>query len=158
MPSPKSKPADTNTEPSPTAEIDAIIAALGDWRGEMLAQLRALIKQAAPDVIEEVKWRKPTNPAGVPVWSHGGIICTGETYKDKVKLTFMNGASIADPSGLFNAGLDGNARRAIDVRAGDKVDTKAFKALVRSAVALNSSDGTAASPAAKKAPAVRAKK
>lgn len=158
MPSPKTKADTSPAQPSPAAEIDAMIAALGDWRGEMLARLRSLIKQAAPDVIEEVKWRKPTNPAGVPVWSHGGIICTGETYKDKVKLTFMNGASIDDPSGLFNAGLDGNARRAIDVRAGDKIDANLFKALIRAAVALNSPDGPAASPAAKNAAAGRAKK
>jgi len=117
--------------------IDAQIAALGDWRGEILARVRTLIKQADPGVIEETKWRKPSNPAGVPVWSHGGIICTGETYKDKVKLTFAKGAALDDPAGLFNASLTGNARRAIDIREGDKVKAVAFKALIREAVALN---------------------
>ncbi len=103
--------------------------------------MRALIKEADPDVVEEVKWRKPTNPMGVPVWEHGGIICTGETYKDKVKLTFAKGASLEDPSGLFNSSLDGNARRAIDFHEGDTIDAKAFKALIREAVALNTSKG-----------------
>ena len=111
--------------------IDAKIAALGDWRGATLARMRALIREADPDVVEEVKWR------GVPVWSHGGIICTGETYKSVVKLTFMKGASLADPAGLFNASLEGNARRAIDIREGEAVDANAFKALIREAVALN---------------------
>jgi hypothetical protein len=117
--------------------IDAKIKELGDWRGEMLARVRAIIKEADPDVVEEVKWRKPSNPRGVPVWSHDGIICTGETYKDKVKLTFVKGASLADPSGLFNASLEGNTRRAIDFHEGDKIDEKALKALIRAAVALN---------------------
>ncbi len=98
--------------------IDAKIEALGDWRGEMLRGIRTLIRQADPEVIEEVKWRKPSNPSGVPVWSHGGIICTGETYKDKVKLTFSNGASLDDPARLFNASLEGGTRRAIDLREG----------------------------------------
>ena len=120
---------------------------LGDWRGETLARVRALIKQADPEVVEEVKWRKPSNPAGVPVWSHDGIICTGETYKDKVKLTFAKGAALLDPSGLFNSSLDGNLRRAIDIREGDKIDEKALKALIRAAVALNTSARTAARPA-----------
>ena len=127
------------SEPTPSQEIDARIAALGDWRGEMLARVRKLIKEAEPEVIEEVKWRTPTNPAGVPVWSHGGILCTGEVYKDKVKITFTKGASLEDPSGLFNASLDGNARRAIDIHEGEKLDAKAFKALIRAAVALNAS-------------------
>jgi hypothetical protein len=118
---------------SPSRLIDARIAELGDWRGKTLARLRALIKQADPDVIEEWKWR------GVPVWSHDGIICTGESYKSAVKLTFLRGASLTDPSGLFNASLEGNARRAIDVHEGDTVDEQAFKALIRAAVALNES-------------------
>jgi hypothetical protein len=119
--------------------IDAKIKALGDWRGETLARVRTLIKQADPDAIEEVKWRKPSNPAGVPVWSHDGIICTGETYKDKVKLTFARGTTLLDPSGLFNSSLDGNIRRAIDIREGDKINEKELKALIRAAVALNTS-------------------
>ncbi len=122
---------------SPSRLIDAKIAALGDWRGEVLARLRSWIKDACADVVEEVKWRKPSNPAGVPVWEHHGILCTGETYKDKVKLTFAHGASLDDPSGLFNASLDGNMRRAIDLREGDSIDETAFKALIRAAVALN---------------------
>lgn len=117
--------------------IDAKIKGLGDWRGETLARLRALIREADPDVTEDVKWRKPSNPLGVPVWEHAGMICTGELYKDKVKLTFAKGAAIEDPSGLFNSGLDGNVRRAIDFREGDEIDAQAFKALVRAAVALN---------------------
>jgi hypothetical protein len=119
--------------------IDSKIAALDDWRGETLARVRALIREADPGVVEAVKWRKPTNPSGVPVWQHGGLVCTGETYRDKVKLTFAKGASLADPSGLFNASLDGNTRRAIDLREGDEIDGAAFKALVREAVAANSS-------------------
>ena len=117
--------------------IDAKIAALGDWRGAMLALIRSLIRQADPGVVEDVKWRKPSNPLGVPVWSHGGILCTGETYKDKVKLTFAQGALLPDPSGLFNAGLDGGTRRAIDLRDSDVIDEAAFRALVASAVAFN---------------------
>ena len=124
---------------SPSDSIDAMIRDLGDWRGETLSRVRALIKQADPEVVEELKWRKPSNPGGVPVWSHGGIICTGETYKNRVKLTFANGASLEDPSGLFNSSLEGNVRRAIDFHEGDKIDEKAFEALVRSAVALNTS-------------------
>lgn len=127
---------------SPSREIDASIEALGDWRGGTLARVRALIRQADPAAVEEVKWRKPSNAMmGVPVWSHDGIICTGETYKDKVKLTFAKGASLDDPAGLFNASLDGNTRRAIDFHEGEKIDEKAFKALVRTAVALNTSKG-----------------
>ena len=113
----------------------------GDWRGDTLSRLRALIKQADPDVVEEVKWRKPSNPGGVPTWSHDGIICTGETYKDRVKLTFAKGASLKDPSGLFNSSLEGNTRRAIDFHEGDEIDEKAFTALIRAAVALNASRG-----------------
>jgi len=119
--------------------IDARIQELGDWRGEMLSRLRALIKQADPKVVEEVKWRKPTNPAGVPVWSHDGIICTGETYKNHVRLTFAKGASLKDPKGVFNASLEGNATRAIIIHEGGKIDEKAFKAIVRAAVSLNTS-------------------
>lgn len=125
------------TAPAASAQIDAKIAALGDWRGEALARLRALIKAADPDVVEGVKWRKPSNPAGVPVWEHAGLICTGEVYKDKVKLTFARGASLDDPAGLFNASLEGGTRRAIDVREGETIDAAAFKALIREAIAAN---------------------
>ncbi|CFX40395.1 conserved protein of unknown function [Candidatus Filomicrobium marinum] len=125
--------------PSPSQLIDAKIEALDDWRGAMLARVRSVIKKADPEIVEEVKWRKPSNPNGVPVWEHAGIICTGETYKDKVKLTFAKGASLDDPSGLFNASLEGNARRAIDIHEGDKIDEKALRALIRAAVALNTS-------------------
>jgi hypothetical protein len=124
-------------EESPSRLIDAKIEQLGDWRGPLLAAVRRLIREADPDVVEEVKWRKPNNPMGVPTWSHDGIICTGETYKDKVKLTFAKGASLDDPSGLFNSSLDGNTRRAIDIHEGDKIDETAFKALIRAAVKLN---------------------
>ena len=127
------------TDESASDAIDEKIRSLGDWRGAVLARLRRLIRDADPDVIETVKWRKPSNPAGVPVWEHGGIICTGEIYKDKVKLTFARGAALDDPSRLFNASLDGGTRRAIDVREGDALDEAAFKALVRDAVALNAS-------------------
>ena len=114
------------------------IKELGDWRGELLSRIRTLIKQADPEMIEERKWRKPSNGmAGVPVWSHDGIVCTGETYKNAVKMTFAHGASLKDPSGLFNSSLEGNARRAIDFHEGDKLDEKALKALIRAAVALN---------------------
>jgi hypothetical protein len=118
-------------------EIDEKLKALGDWRGATLAKLRRLIREADPEVQEAVKWRKPSNPHGVPVWEHDGMICTGETYKDKVKLTFARGASLEDPSGLFNSSLDGGTRRAIDFREEDQVDEAAFKALIREAVALN---------------------
>ncbi|HEX6960720.1 MAG TPA: DUF1801 domain-containing protein [Lacipirellula sp.] len=121
-----------------------------DWRGKTLARIRKLIREADPDVVEEVKWRKPSNPAGVPVWSHAGTICTGETYKDKVKLTFAKGATLADPAGLFNASLDGNARRAIDIYEGDKIDEKALKDLVRAAVALNNSPPSRRTPTSNK--------
>lgn len=123
---------------SPSQLIDARIKELAGWRGEKLALVRGLIRQADPDVVEEVKWRKPSNSMlGVPVWEHAGIICTGETYKNYVKLTFAKGASLEDPSGLFNASLDGGTRRAIDIREGDRIDEDAFKALIRTAVALN---------------------
>jgi len=118
-------------------EIDAKIASLDDWRAGALSRLRTLIKRADPDVIEDVKWRKPSNPAGVPVWSKGGMICTGEIYKDKVKLTFAKGASLQDPTGLFNSSLTGGTRRAIDILEGQDVDEKAFMELIREAVALN---------------------
>ena len=111
----------------------------GDWRGEMLSRLRALIGQADPEAVEECKWKRPSNPWGTPVWSHGGIICTGETYKSVVKMTFARGALLDDPAGLFNSSLDGNLRRAIDFHEGDKVNEKALKALIRAAVALNTS-------------------
>ncbi|MBA3940971.1 MAG: hypothetical protein C0520_07155 [Sphingopyxis sp.] len=117
--------------------IDAKIAGLGDWRGATLAKLRALIREADPGIEETVKWRKPSNPSGVPTWEYAGVICTGETYKDKVKLTFAKGAAVADPAGLFNASLDGNVRRAIDFAEGAAVDAAAFKALVRAAVEAN---------------------
>ncbi|QPB21626.1 DUF1801 domain-containing protein [Rhizobium sp. 007] len=126
-------------EASPSQLIDAKVAALGDWRGETLARLRSLIKKADPEVVEEVKWRKPSNMLGVPVWEHAGIICTGETYKNAVKLTFAKGASLEDPSGLFNSSLEGNTRRAIDFHEGDEIDEKALEALIRAAVALNTS-------------------
>ncbi|MGN6467474.1 MAG: DUF1801 domain-containing protein [Rhizobiaceae bacterium] len=117
--------------------IDAKIEQIGDWRGEMLARLRALIKEADPEVVEAVKWRKPSNPSGVAVWEHDGIICTGETYKGKVKLTFARGASLADPSGLLNGSLNGNVTRAIDIIEQGKIDERAFKALIRAAVEAN---------------------
>ena len=128
------------TGESPARLIDARIRKLGDWRGETLARVRAIIKQADPDVVEEVKWRKPSNGMlGVPVWEHDGIICTGETYKAAVKLTFAKGASLKDPSGLFNASLEGGTRRAIDIHEGEKINEKALKALIREAVEMNTS-------------------
>ena len=133
-------------EASPSELIDERIRKLADWRGDMLARLRALIREADPDVVEDVKWRKPSNPMGVPVWEHAGLICTGETYKSYVKLTFARGASLEDPSGIFNASLEGNARRAIDIREGDKIDEKAFKSLVRAAVNLNAAKKAGATP------------
>ena len=133
---------------SPSHLINASIKALDDWRGETLARVRALIKQTDADVVEAVKWRKPSNAMrGVPVWEHDGIICTGETYKTYVKLTFADGAALEDPSRLFNASLEGSTRRAIDFHEGDKIDEKALKALIRAAVALNTSKGAAARPA-----------
>ena len=121
---------------SASQQIDQRIAQLGDWRGETLARVRALIKEADPEIVEEWKWAKASSP-GTPVWSHDGIVCTGESYKSVVKLTFAKGASLHDPSGLFNSSLDGNVRRAIDIREGDELDADAFKQLVRAAVALN---------------------
>ncbi len=130
----KGAPAATPTE-SPSRLIDARIRELDDWRGDTLAHVRALIRQADPEVVEEWKWR------GVPVWSHAGIICTGETYRNVVKLTFAKGASLADPAGLFNSSLEGNVRRAIDLREGEEIDEEAFRALIRAAVALNGASG-----------------
>ncbi|MER8390162.1 DUF1801 domain-containing protein [Mesorhizobium sp. M0166] len=127
----KSGSMEGNAESSPSQLIDARISELGDWRGKTLSHVRALVKQADPEVIEEWKWR------GVPVWSHAGIICTGETYKNVVKVTFAKGASLPDPSGLFNSSLEGNTRRAIDIREGEDIDENAFKALIRAAAALN---------------------
>src|ERR1700758_2139398 len=127
----------TQTATSPSRFIDLRIKELADWRGEMLGRLRALIKQADPDIVEEWKWR------GVPVWSHDGIICTGETYKSVVKMTFAKGAALKDPSRLFNSSLEGNVRRAIDIHERDEVDARAFKALIRAAVVLNTAGGKA---------------
>jgi hypothetical protein len=131
------KSATTKNE-SPSRQIDARIKRLGDWRGKTLSRVRSLIKQADPAVVEEVKWAKASSP-GVPVWSHDGIICTGETYKSAVKLTFAKGASLKDPSGLFNSSIEGSTRRAIDIHEGEKLDENAFKTLIRAAVALNKS-------------------
>ncbi|WFU14004.1 DUF1801 domain-containing protein [Bradyrhizobium sp. CB3481] len=133
----KSSPKEAKGAGSPSEHIDARIEELADWRGETLARIRGIIKQADPKVVEEWKWR------GVPVWEHDGIICTGETYKAVVKMTFAKGASLADPSGLFNSSLEGNTRRAIDIHEGDKINEKALKALIREAVALNTSKRTA---------------
>ena len=132
------KKSSAETVESPSQLIDAKIEELGDWRGETLARIRALIKEADPEVVEEWKWRKATSP-GVPVWSHQGGICTGETYKSVVKLTFFKGASLEDPSGLFNSSLEGNTRRAIDLHEDDEIDEKAFVALIQAAVSLNES-------------------
>ncbi len=131
----KSASVEGQGDPSPARLIDARIAELNDWRGATLARVRALIRQAVPDVAEAWKWR------GVPVWEHAGIICTGETYKNAVKLTFAKGAALEDPSGLFNASLDGNTRRAIDLHEGNRIDEEALKALIRAAAALNTSSG-----------------
>jgi hypothetical protein len=136
------KESDSNEGRSASERIDMRIAELGDWRGETLSRMRKLIKQADRDVVEEVKWVKATSP-GTPTWSHDGIICTGETYKSVVKLTFAKGASLQDPAKLFNSSLEGNTRRAIDIHEGEKVDAGAFKALIRAAVALNTSGGKA---------------
>src|SRR2546421_7984823 len=131
----------SSAESQPASEaIDKRIAELGDWRGETLSRMRKLIKEADPDVVEEWKWRKASNP-GVPVWSHDGIICTGESYKSIVKLTFAKGASLKDPAKLFNSSLEGNVRRAIDIHEGEEIDADAFKALIGAAVALNTSAG-----------------
>jgi hypothetical protein len=131
---------DSATEDRTASEqIDSKIASLGDWRGATLARVRRVIRESDPDIVEEVKWRKPSNPAGVPVWEHNGILCTGETYKDKVKLTFARGASLDDPAGLFNSSLDAGTRRAIDIREGEEIDEAALRALVREAITLNAS-------------------
>jgi hypothetical protein len=143
----KSGSNDARGEASPAQLIDARIKELSDWRGETLARVRAVIRKADPDVVEEVKWRKPSDSMlGVPVWEHAGIICTGETYKAVVKLTFAKGASLDDPSGLFNSSLEGNTRRAIDLHEGDKINEKALVALIRAAVDLNTSKRAAARP------------
>ncbi|HEY1709777.1 MAG TPA: DUF1801 domain-containing protein [Rhizomicrobium sp.] len=139
----KTKDAKEKAERSPSQMIDGRIAELGDWRGERLAQIRALIKEADTDVVETWKWR------GVPVWEHDGIICTGETYKAVVKLTFAKGAALEDPAGLFNSSLEGNVRRAIDIAKDDKIDTRALKSLVRAAIALNQSKSKKKAPAKK---------
>ena len=130
---------------SASSILDARIRELGDWRGKMLAKVRQIIHQADPDIVEEWKWVKATSP-GTPVFSHGGIVCTGETYKNVVKMTFAKGASLKDPSGLFNSSLEGNVRRAIDIQEGDKVDEAALKALIRAAVALNLAGKNKAKP------------
>ena len=132
------KKSTTTKSGSPARQIDARIKKLGDWRGTTLSRVRSLIKQADPKVVEEVKWAKASSP-GIPVWSHDGIICTGETYKSAVKLTFAKGASLKDPSGLFNSSLGGSTRRAIDIHEGEKLNEGAFKTLIRAAVALNKS-------------------
>ncbi len=131
------KKTETRKSQSPSREIDVRIRKLGDWRGKTLGRLRALIREADPEVVVEVMWRKATNPAGVPVWSHAGIICTGETYKDNVRVTFAKGATLNDSQRLFNASLKGNALRAIVLREGEEFDERAFKALVRAAVTQN---------------------
>jgi hypothetical protein len=130
-------PESMMTEPTPAEPIDARTAEPGDWRAAMLAHLRRLILGADPELVEEVKWRKPSNPAGVPTWSRAGIVCTGETYRNYVKLTFAQGAALDDPAGLFNAGFGGGTRRAIDLREGEAIDGAALQALIRAAVAFN---------------------
>ena len=127
----------TGADRSATTLVDAWLQALGGWRAETLGVIRGLIRQAAPEISEDCKWHKPSNPAGVPVWSEAGIVCTGEAYQDKVKLTFARGAALPDPTGIFNASLAGNARRAVDLREGDALDATAFKALIRAAVDEN---------------------
>jgi hypothetical protein len=148
------------TKPPPEAKaasrlIDERIRSLGDWRAETLAEVRRLIHEADPDIVEECKWIKPTNPLGVPVWAHAGIVCTGETYKEVVKLTFARGASLEDPRGLFNSSLEGSTRRAIDVREGEVLDAVAFKALIQAAVAENVRSSPRRSSKAKSAPKAR---
>jgi hypothetical protein len=133
------KTNDAQGDESPAQLIDLKIKELSDWRGETLSRLRTLIKQADPNIVEEVKWRKPSAPSGVPAWSHHGLICTGETYKGVVKLTFFKGAQLKDPKRMFNSSLEGNARRAIDLHEGEQIDETAFQALIREAVALNES-------------------
>lgn len=137
---PKAQPeaeAERATATAGSHRVDERIRSVGGWRGETLAQVRRLIHEADPDIVEECKWVKPSNPLGVPVWSHAGIVCTGEAYKQVVKLTFVRGAALADPQELFNASLDGNTRRAIDIREGEVLDAEAFKALIQAAVAEN---------------------
>lgn len=134
--------ADSTDRQSAAEQVDRKIADLGGWHGAILGRIRDLIKEADPDVIEECKWSKPSNPTGVPVWSHAGIICTGESYKSKVKLTFAKGAALPDPDRLFNSSLEGKQRRAIDINEGEGIDAGAFKALIRAAVALNTSGKT----------------
>jgi hypothetical protein len=156
---PNMEKAKTSQEASASELISKRISGLGDWRGETLGRMRKLIKQADPEVVEEWKWAKATNP-GTPVWSHDGIICTGESYKEVVKLTFAKGASLKDPARLFNSSLEGNTRRAIDIREGQEVDATAFKALIRQAVALNGagkSKPSNATKAARKTPSKRAR-
>jgi hypothetical protein len=154
MPKAAKKTAKASQQATPAASasplVDARIAALADWRGATLARVRALIREADPEVVEEVKWRKPSNPSGVPVWDHAGLLCTGETYKGVVKLTFANGAALPDPSRLFNASLDGNVRRAIDIREGETINEKAFKALIRAAVAFNTAKQAAGAARSRK--------
>jgi hypothetical protein len=142
------KESDSTEDRSASELIDKRIDELGDWRGETLSRMRELIKGADPDIVEEWKWAKPTS-SGTPVWSHDGMICTGESYKSTVKLTFFKGASLRDPAKLFNSSLDGNARRAIDIREGEEVDADAFQALIRAAVDLNTSGGKASLKRAK---------
>ena len=135
------KKSQSKNAESPSELMGARIKDLGDWKGEMLSRLRALIKEADPEIIEERKWKKPSNAmVGVPVWSHNGIVCTGETYKNVVKMTFAKGADLKDPAGLFNSSLEGKTRRAIDFHAGDKINEKALKALIKAAVKLNAAD------------------
>ncbi|HEX4778775.1 MAG TPA: DUF1801 domain-containing protein [Acidimicrobiia bacterium] len=143
-----SKAGSSDDQPA-SERIDRMLADVGDWRGQTLGRMRTLIKEADPDVVEELKWVKQSNPLGVPTWSHDGIICTGETYKSAVKLTFAKGASLDDPAGLFNSSLTGNTRRAIDIREGEQVDARAFKALIRAAVALNTATAHAKTRRAK---------
>jgi hypothetical protein len=133
----------SDSELRASERITNTIAELGDWRGETLSRIRALIKEADPDVVEEVKWVKPSNPAGVPTWSHDGIICTGEIYKEKVKLTFANGAALEDPTKLFNSSMAGKTRRAIDIHEGEELDAQAFTALIREAVDFNTAQANA---------------
>jgi hypothetical protein len=137
---------DNGEDRTPSELIDARIESLDDWRGAALARVRQVIRQAVPDVVEQVKWRKPSNMLGVPVWEHHGILCTGETYREKVKLTFADGAALDDPAGLFNSSLEGNVRRAIDIHEGDALDEKALAALVRAAAASNVAKKAGARP------------
>ena len=154
----KSGPTEGKGGDSDSQRSGARIKEPSDWRGEILARVRILIQQADPDVVEEVKWRKPSNPAGVPVWSHDGIICSGETYKNIVKLTFAKGAALKDPAGLFNSSLDGNTRRAIDIHEGEKIDQEALQNLIRAAVTLNTTGPRAPHRAQAIAPTTRSRK